>query len=214
MRKKFLGTWMMRPPAILAWNFASIWEAYSPAWNRSGSISRRKGARHALNAPFPLGRVGWGDIPGAGGIAFVDGRSISDSQLAQALGTPGPTISDPKSLGAALHQANCAIAARSVDGLIITTRPDALLGGILYCSEGLYRTQAVMYGTGCAAGDTACLVRVINDFKPPTIITGDSRAPYPEYVPEVDVLPALTNYRVLIEITPGEMVHVWVPKGT
>lgn len=182
----------------------------------AGAVVLAVVAFNVAAAVIPLGRVGWGDIPGAGDIAFVDGRSISDAQLAQALGTPGATISDPKSLGAALHQANCAIAARSMDGLIITTRPDALLGGILYCSQGLYGTQAVMYGTGCAAGDTVCLVRVINDFKPLTIITGDSRAPYPEYIPEVDVLPALTNYRVLfeIEIAPGEMVHVWVPKGT
>jgi hypothetical protein len=170
-------------------------------------------ASNVVAAVVPLGRVGVDDIPGAGDIGFIDGRSISDAQVAQALGTPGATISDPKSLGAALRKANCAIAARAPLGLILTTRPDAILGGILYCAEGMYRTQAVMYGTGCAPTDTACLVRVIDGLRPPTIITGASRAPYPEYIPEALVLPALTNYRVLmeIEIAPGEMVHVWVP---
>ena len=170
-------------------------------------------AFNVVAAVIPLGRVGVGDVPGAGDIGFVDGRSISDAQLAQALGAPGATISDPRILGAALRQANCSIGARAVEGPILTTRPDALLGGILYCAEGEYRTPAVMWGTGCAQTDAACIARVIDQFKFQTIITGDSRAPYPEYIPEALVLPALTNYRVLmeIEIAPGEMVHVWVP---
>jgi len=191
-------------------------------------VSRQLGRRQALAAGavvlvvvafnvgaavIPLGRVGVGDVPGAGDIGFVDGRSISDAQIAQALGTQGATISDPRTLGAALRQANCSIATRASLGPILTTRPDALLGGILFCAEGEYRTQAVLWGTGCAQTDAACIARVIDEFKPQTIITGDSRAPYPEYIPEALVLPALANYRVLmeIEIAPGEMVHVWVP---
>jgi hypothetical protein len=171
-------------------------------------------AFNAGAAVIPLGRLGVGDIPGAGDLGFVDGRSISDAQLAQALGTPGAPISDARALGSALRQANCSIAARASLGPILTTRPDALLGGILYCAEGEYRTQAVMWGTGCAQIDAACIARVIDQYKFQTIITGDSRAPYPEYIPEALVLPALANYRMSmeIEIAPGELVHVWVPR--
>jgi hypothetical protein len=165
-------------------------------------------------ALIPLGRSGVGDIPGAGDIGFVDGRSISDAQLAQALGVPGVPISDPKALGSALRQANCAIAARASFGPILTTRPDALLGGIQYCAEGVYRTQADVKAIACVQSDAACIARVIDQNKFQTIVTGDSRAPYPGYFPEAVVLPALTGYRISIEIeiAPGELVHVWVPR--
>lgn len=192
------------------------------------SIGRRLGRRPAaiagatalalvvLNitaAVVPFGRVGVGDIAGVGDLGIVDGRSASDAQISQALGAPNATISDPASFGAALRQANCAIAARAEDGAILMTRPDALLGGILYCAEAVYRTQPFMYATGCASADSECIAGVVRKFGFPTIITGRALSPYAGAIPEDLILLDLAGYHIIMEIdiAPGEVVHVWAP---
>jgi len=168
-------------------------------------------AFNVVAAVIPLGYVGVGDIMGAGDVAIMDGRSASDAQIAQALGTPDATIADPTSLGQELRKANCAIAARGSEGAILLTRPDALLGGIFYCAAGMYGTQPFMASTGCAPTDGACVAAVMAKYGFPTVVTGDARSPYPGHLPEALVLPYLTGYRMVneIKVAPGMVVHVW-----
>jgi hypothetical protein len=95
------------------------------------------------------------------------------------------------------------------------TRSDALLGGISYCAEGVYRAQAFIYNSGCAPTDGACMSGVISHFGFPTVITGIGPAPYPGFNSEDAVLPALTGYRLVeeIDIAPGVVVRVWARLG-
>jgi hypothetical protein len=161
-------------------------------------------------ALIPLGHLGFN------GYGIVDGRSASDAQIESALGAGDSPVADPASLGAAIQRANCAIAARAVEGPILNTRSDALLsGGIAYCAEGVYRTQAFVYNSGCAATDADCVAGVISHYGFPTVVTGNAPAPYPGSNPEEVVLPALAGYRLVMEIdiAPGVVVHVWARPG-
>ena len=168
-------------------------------------------AANVWAAVVPLGHSGVGNVWGVGDFAIIDGRSASDAQLESALGDANAAVSDPSGLGLKLQQANCAIADRASEGPILLTRWDALLGGIFYCSQGLHWTPAIMYATGCPPSDGACVAAVINQYGFPTVVTGDALAPYPGSNPESVVLPALTDYRMVMEITigPGVVVHVW-----
>lgn len=162
-------------------------------------------------AVVPLGRVGVGDIADVGDIGVIDGRSATDAQLAQALGAPGATISDPTTLGSALRRLNCAIGGRGIEGPILLTRPDALVGGILHCAEAVYGTRPFLGSAGCSPTDSACVVEVIGHFGFPTVITGQSASPYPGTFAEAIVRPALTKYRMWSEIkmAPGVVIRIW-----
>jgi hypothetical protein len=162
-------------------------------------------------AIVPVGHVGVGDVTGVGDFGIVDGRSASDAQLMAALGTRDAAVSDPVALGQALHRANCDIAARAKYGPILLTRSDAVLGGVFYCAESVYDTQAFMYGPGCGFADTSCIEGVINRYGFPTVITGSSAGAYPGSMPEEAVLPALKDYHKVEEIVlaPGIVVRIW-----
>jgi hypothetical protein len=181
----------------------------------AGAVAMVVVAVNVWAAVVPLGHSGVGNVVGVGDFAIIDGRSASDAQIQSALGNGNAAVSDPSGLGLKLQQSNCAIAARANEGPILLTRSDALLGGIFYCAEGVYWTTATMYGSGCPSYDGACVAGVINKYGFPTVITGDALAPYPGSNPESLVLPALGDYRMVMEIdiAPGVVVHVWARLG-
>jgi hypothetical protein len=165
-------------------------------------------AINAAVAVVPLGRLELGEY------AIVDGRSATDTQLMSALGEADRAVPDPAALGDALQAANCAIAQRGREGMILNTRPDALISSVSQCAEVRYGIQPFFGSAGCGPDeqtDTACVEEVIERYRFPTVVTGETRAPYPGFQPEDTVLPALDDYRLVQEFSfaPEVTVHIW-----
>lgn len=189
----------------------TLWGAgYLNPWSRrvAAAAALALAVVNTVVAAVPLGRLEIGEY------ALVDGRSATDTQLMSALGQADRAVPDPVALGDALRTANCAIAQRGRKGMILNTRPDALISSVSQCAEVRYGLQPFFGSAGCGADeqtDTACVEEVIERYRFPTVVTGETRAPYPGYQPEKTVLPALADYRMAqkFDIAPGVTVRIW-----
>lgn len=191
---------------------------------RAGSTVSGRTRQHLALATLVV--CGWNVIAGAiplpgiqlGWLWIVDGRAPNDVQFASTLGDPNATIADPTRLGRQLRAANCAIARRGPDPIMITNS-SALINpaSIENCPAIDESDPVAAYYPACPANAqygvaaTNCIRSSVQHFGWRTIVTGDVGAAYPGSIGTNWILPVLQTSYVEVGRYPigSNSITIW-----